>query len=160
RQPRRAVACLCRLRAGGLHPLSQDLRDPARYLSVLPHRCCHGQPAGLGCLQVASAQSPDGGHRMTAWRKILLALAVVALAQTGVLAAMVIDRVRLLTSGREIALPIVPVDPRDLFRGEYVRLGYEVGRVPARLLEGPRPRLNAPFYVVLEKNSEGAWTPA
>jgi uncharacterized membrane-anchored protein len=96
---------------------------------------------------------------MTASRKILLALAILALAQTSVLAAMVIDRVRLLTSGREITLPIVPVDPRDLFRGEYVRLGYDVGRVPARLLEGPRPRLNAPFYVVLEKNSDGVWAP-
>jgi len=60
---------------------------------------------------------------MTATRKVRLALAILALAQTGVLAAMVIDRVRLLTSGREITLPIVPVDPRDLFRGEYVRLG-------------------------------------
>jgi uncharacterized membrane-anchored protein len=96
---------------------------------------------------------------MTAFRKILLSLAIVALAQTGVLGAMVVDRVRLLSSGREITLPIVPVDPRDLFRGEYVRLGYEVGRVPARLLDGPRPRHNAPFYVVLEKKPDGAWAP-
>ena len=116
----------------------------------------HRQPAGLGRLQVASAQSADGSRRMTASRKILLSLAIVALAQTGVLAAMVIDRVRLLTSGREITLPIVPVDPRDLFRGEYVRLGYDIGRVPARLLDGPRPRHNAPFYVVLEKKPDGA----
>jgi uncharacterized membrane-anchored protein len=96
---------------------------------------------------------------MTASRKLLLAIGIVALAQTGVLTAMVIDRVRLLTSGREITLPIVPVDPRDLFRGEYVRLGYEVGRVPVHLLDGPRPRLNAPFYVVLEKNADGGWVP-
>ena len=53
---------------------------------------------------------------------------------------MVIDRVRLLKTGREITLPIVPVDPRDLFRGEYVRLGYDIGRVPLRLLDGPPPR--------------------
>ena len=96
---------------------------------------------------------------MTAPRNLLLALAIVALAHTGVLAAMVVDRVHLLTSGREITLPIVPVDPRDLFRGEYVRLGYDIGRVPVRLLEGPRPRPNAPFFVVLEKNAQGVWTP-
>jgi uncharacterized membrane-anchored protein len=96
---------------------------------------------------------------MTAARKVLLSLAIVALAQTGVLAAMVIDRVRLITSGREITLPIVPVDPRDLFRGEYVRLGYEVGRVPTRLLEGPPPRHNAAFYIVIEKKPDGAWVP-
>jgi uncharacterized membrane-anchored protein len=95
---------------------------------------------------------------MTASRnRILLSLAILALAHTGVLAAMVIDRVRLLSSGREITLPIVPVDPRDLFRGEYVRLGYDVGTVPIRLLEGPRPRENEAFYVVLEKKPDGAW---
>ena len=94
---------------------------------------------------------------MTASRKILLSLAILALAQTAVLAGMVIDRVRLLTSGREITLPIVPVDPRDLFRGEYVRLGYDVGTVPMRQLEGPRPRENAAFYVMLEKKPDGAW---
>jgi uncharacterized membrane-anchored protein len=88
-----------------------------------------------------------------------LALVVVALAQTGVLAGMVIDRTRLLKSGREITLPIVPVDPRDLFRGEYVRLGYDAGNVPMRLLEGPPPAHNDPFYVVLEKKEGGAWQP-
>jgi uncharacterized membrane-anchored protein len=88
-----------------------------------------------------------------------LALVVVALAQTGVLAGMVIDRTRLLKSGREITLPIVPVDPRDLFRGEYVRLGYDAGNVPLRLLEGPPPRRNDPFYVVLEKKEGDAWSP-
>jgi len=91
--------------------------------------------------------------------RMLLALAVIALAQTGVLATMVVDRVRLIKTGREITLPIIPVDPRDLFRGEYVRLGYAAARLPTRLLEGPRPREGAPFYVVLERNADGAWTP-
>src|SRR5262249_62212894 len=92
--------------------------------------------------------------------RILLSLAIVALAQTTVLAYMVIDRVRLLASGREITLPVTPVDPRDLFRGEYARLGYEVGSVPLRLLEGPPPRANRAFYVVLEKKPDGAWQAA
>jgi uncharacterized membrane-anchored protein len=69
---------------------------------------------------------------------------------------MVVDRVRLLSTGREIVLPIVPVDPRDLFRGEYVRLGYDVARVPVSLLEGPPPDRNAPFYVTLAMK-DGAW---
>jgi uncharacterized membrane-anchored protein len=87
------------------------------------------------------------------------ALALLALMQTGVLAVMVFDRMRLLTTGREITLPIIPVDPRDLFRGEYVELGYAVGRVPARLLEGPPPSPNTPFYVTLEKAQDGTWAP-
>jgi uncharacterized membrane-anchored protein len=91
--------------------------------------------------------------------RVVLALAIVALAQTGVLAGMVIDRTRLLKSGREITLPIVPVDPRDIFRGEYVRLGYEASIVPIRLLEGPPPQPNSAFYVVLEKKDGGGWQP-
>ncbi len=96
---------------------------------------------------------------MTAPRKLLIALAIVALAQTGVLAAMVVDRTLLLKTGREIVLPIVPVDPRDLFRGEYVRLGYDISNVPAMLLVGPAPARNSAFYVTLEKNPQGGWTP-
>ncbi|MBX9587965.1 MAG: GDYXXLXY domain-containing protein [Hyphomonadaceae bacterium] len=96
---------------------------------------------------------------MTTLRKLIIALAAVALAQTGVLAAMVIDRTLLLKNGREITLPIVPVDPRDLFRGEYVRLGYEINTVPGALLVGPPPAHNAAFYVTLEKNPQGGWTP-
>ena len=95
---------------------------------------------------------PARSRRMTASRKLLLALAIVALAQTGVLASMVVDRTLLLKTGREIILPIVPVDPRDLFRGEYVRLGYDINTVPAMLLVGPPPARNAAFYVTLEKN--------
>jgi uncharacterized membrane-anchored protein len=98
---------------------------------------------------------------MIPWLKnrVWLALVIVALAQTGVLAGMVADRVRLLKTGREITLPIVPVDPRDFFRGEYVRLGYDIGRVPARLFDGPLPDPNAAFYVTLERKPDGTWAP-
>jgi uncharacterized membrane-anchored protein len=97
---------------------------------------------------------------MSAARKLLLSLAIVALAQTGVLAAMVIDRVHLLKTGREITLPIIPVDPRDLFRGEYVRLGYDIGRVPVGLLDGPQPGRNEAFYVQIDRLPDGGWTPS
>ena len=96
---------------------------------------------------------------MSASRRTLLLIGLVVLLQTSVLAVMVADRVRLITFGREISLPIIPVDPRDIFRGEYVRLGYEVGQVPLNLLEGSRPRRNAPFFVTLEKQPDGAWRP-
>lgn len=87
---------------------------------------------------------------MSAPVKTLLALAVVALAQTAVLASMVIDRVLLLRTGREIVLPIVPVDPRDFFRGEYVRLSYGINIVPMTPAALHR---NETVYVVLEKKT-------
>lgn len=88
-----------------------------------------------------------------------VALAIAAFAQTAVLAWMVIDRTRLLKTGQEIVLPIRPVDPRDLFRGQYVRLGYDVSNVPLSLLEGPRPTANQGFYVTIEQQDDGAWKP-
>ncbi len=88
-----------------------------------------------------------------------LALVLVALVQTAVLAWMVVDRTRLIKTGKEVVLPIVPVDPRDLFRGQYVRLGYNISQVPARLIEGPLPARNAPFYVTIEQQPDDTWRP-
>jgi uncharacterized membrane-anchored protein len=90
--------------------------------------------------------------------RLWLALFLVALAQTGILAFLVADRVRLLRTGREITLPVRPVDPRDLFRGEYARLGYDINTLPGGLLQGPAPGANAAFFVVLERRDE-TWQP-
>lgn len=57
-------------------------------------------------------------------------LALVAVIQTGVLGKIVWDRDRLLKTGREIALPVTPVDPRDVMRGDYVILGYDITQIP------------------------------
>jgi uncharacterized membrane-anchored protein len=56
--------------------------------------------------------------------KSWLAIGVVAVAQTALLGWMVFDRISLLAHGREIVAEVVPVDPRDLFRGDYVVLSY------------------------------------
>ena len=53
-----------------------------------------------------------------------VSLLVVAALQSLVLLWMVWDRVSLLANGREIKAAVVPVDPRDVFRGDYVTLGY------------------------------------
>jgi uncharacterized membrane-anchored protein len=92
-------------------------------------------------------------------RSLLLGLLVVAVLQTGVLIAMVGDRMMLLSRGREIVLPIIPVDPRDLFRGEYVRLSYPISQLDAALLEGPPPAATAPFYLTLAQAQGGEWSP-
>ena len=168
-QPRRAVAGLHGLRHRDLHALRAHLRHAAQHLAVFPNCRAAGERARLGRLPAASAQDADGSLGMITTlpsdaaafirNRVMLMVAIVALIQTGVLAGMVVDRTRLLKSGREITLPIVPVDPRDLFKGEYVRLAYEASNVPARLLDGPPPKLNRAFYVVLEKKEGGAWQP-
>lgn len=37
-----------------------------------------------------------------------------------------------LAYGRTVTLRTVPVDPRDIFRGDYVRLNYEISSVPSK----------------------------
>lgn len=78
------------------------------------------------------------------------ALLTVAALQIAVLAWIVGDRVLLVKTGTEIVLPIVPVDPRDLFKGDYVRLSYPISRPTSVKIERPAPDRNAWAFAVLE----------
>jgi uncharacterized membrane-anchored protein len=76
---------------------------------------------------------------------------------TGILGGMVYDRTRLLKTGREIVLPIQPVDPRDLFKGDYVRLGYAISAAPKDAIKGlPSSGANQRVFVTLEQASPTA----
>lgn len=57
-------------------------------------------------------------------RPVRAGLIAAALAQALAIGWMVWGRVSLLANGREIVAEVVPVDPRDFFRGDYVILGY------------------------------------
>src|SRR3954469_12104888 len=54
---------------------------------------------------------------------------VAALVLCGLILATVVQRAAILRSGQEARLEVVPVDPRDLFRGDYVVLDYRIGTV-------------------------------
>ena len=56
--------------------------------------------------------------------------------------------------GKEIRLQTVPVDPRDLFYGDYVRLNYDINRIPLSLWQetGHKPKNGDRVYVVLQKD--------
>jgi uncharacterized membrane-anchored protein len=64
------------------------------------------------------------------------ALIVAAALQILVLLAMIVARAAPLVFGETVLLRVVPVDPRDLFRGDYVILSYEFTRVPPTGIEG------------------------
>jgi len=65
-----------------------------------------------------------------------MALIVLALAQTLFLGAMIWDRVSLLRSPDVVTLKTAPIDPRDIFRGHYVILSYEISQLPLGTLAG------------------------
>lgn len=54
---------------------------------------------------------------------------IVAALQIAALVAMIGDRMNLLASGREVILPVIPVDPSDPFRGDYVTLTYDISQI-------------------------------
>jgi uncharacterized membrane-anchored protein len=85
------------------------------------------------------------------WR----ALAAILLL-TGGLVALVANRAAILRSGTEVRLKTVPVDPRDLFRGDYVVLSYPVSNVDAGSTEGEqRFRRGEAVFVTLGRDAEG-----
>jgi uncharacterized membrane-anchored protein len=88
------------------------------------------------------------------------ALALIAALQLGVLTYIVADRVTLLKTGREIVLPIVPVDPRDLFKGDYVRLAYPVSTLPTEMAGAKEKATRTPIYVTLQPAADGTWSVA
>ncbi len=87
------------------------------------------------------------------WRTALIAL--VAAAQALVLVYMVADRESLLASGRRITLDVRPVDPRSLFRGDYVILSYDISRLSAGLF--PQVPGTGERYLVRLRHDDGAW---
>ena len=66
-------------------------------------------------------------------RKAFILAAVVL--QVVVLAYMAGEREYILKRGQEIHLRTAPIDPRDLFRGDYVRLNYEISRIASDSLK-------------------------
>lgn len=72
----------------------------------------------------------------------LLTLAIPLL----ILLGMTVKPLLTLTSGEDISLLTVPVDPRDLFYGDYVTLAYEIEEVPAE-------KISIPLLKELERSS-------
>ena len=90
-----------------------------------------------------------------------LAAAIVAAAlQTAVLGYMVESRASILRSGEDIKLKTLPVDPRDLLRGDYVILSYPISTIPKDIVTGeiPKDSQQVRMSVRLKPGADGLWT--
>jgi uncharacterized membrane-anchored protein len=90
----------------------------------------------------------------------LFAAVLVALLQTAFLGYMIESRASILRNGVDVVLKTVPVDPRDLLRGDYVVLAYDISTIPADKVVGgfPTEATDAQISVRLEKQADGFWT--
>jgi len=87
------------------------------------------------------------------WKFILLVLLQVAL-----LVGMIAYRQYWVATGERILLRTAPVDPRDIFRGDYVSLRYDISALDLDGL-GVKGSFkpNETVYIILEKNQEGVF---
>ena len=72
-----------------------------------------------------------------------------------VLLALVEQRARILRGGTEIRLRSVPVDPRDLFRGDYVILAYPISTVETGAANQAGFQRGEQVYVSLGRDEQG-----
>lgn len=99
---------------------------------------------------------------MTAQRTIVAAV-LIALLQVAFLGWTIVSRAAVLRDGKEVTLKVEPVDPRDLLRGDYVRLGYGIGQVRVSLLRQPpspgRDLSGVPLWLRMQRKPDGSWEP-
>ncbi|CUU14568.1 putative membrane-anchored protein [Bradyrhizobium sp. JR7.2] len=94
------------------------------------------------------------------WQRIPKAVlfGVAVLLQCVLLVLMVADRMQILREGREVTLQTQPVDPRDLLRGDYVVLRYDISQLPAGTLAGqPAAERKPVVFVKLAPNANGLY---
>ena len=100
---------------------------------------------------------------MTARRWMMAAAIGVAVLQIGFLVSMIAGRAAILRSGQDVVLEVRPVDPRDLLRGDYVILGYNISSIPVDLFDAPLSKTQdsaeRSVYVRLKADEDGIWQP-
>jgi len=97
--------------------------------------------ADAATLEEKSGAASDGRNR------VLIAAAVAL--QFAVMMSMVVRNALPTFGSPTVLLRVVPVDPRDLMRGDYVILGYEISSMPTNT--GP----GATVYTVLQPEPDG-----
>lgn len=85
-------------------------------------------PADAGPATVVPRTNPP--RALTTLGREPLWIATAILVQVGVLLAMIAMHVLATRNAQTILLRVEPVDPRDLMRGDYVILGYQISRIP------------------------------
>jgi len=88
-------------------------------------------------------------------------LAIVVAIQFLVLLSVIGFKQYTVWTGETVLLKVQPVDPRDLLRGDYAAVRYDISRLSPDTVawDEDAPRCcDAPVYVELERQDDGYWT--
>jgi uncharacterized membrane-anchored protein len=92
-------------------------------------------------------------------KKTFIVLAIIL--QLMVLAYMAGEREYILRNGKVIHLRTAPIDPRDMFRGDYVRLNYGISRLPVNMIKNAdgvdEIKKGAKIYASLKEGPNGLY---
>ncbi|MDK1376602.1 MULTISPECIES: GDYXXLXY domain-containing protein [unclassified Sinorhizobium] len=103
----------------------------------------------------------SGALPVARWRNPFVAALVVAVLQTAVIGYMIESRASILRNGKDVLLRSAPIDPRDLLRGDYVTLSYDISRISPDVISGALPEgaTKAELFVRLKQQPDGFWGP-
>src|SRR5262245_32768587 len=88
-------------------------------------------------------------------RTTLLGFAIAFLIQAGLLGYMLVARSAHLANGTEVRLNLIPVDPLDFLRGDYVILSYPMSQLNLAELGGDSDfDYSTPVYVELAQDGD------
>lgn len=83
-----------------------------------------------------TAASPAFSDKPAATNAASWRWALVALIQLALISLPLIDRLQVQMTGEEVTLEVVPIDPRDLLRGDYVIINLAINRLSADIPGG------------------------
>lgn len=90
--------------------------------------------------------------------KIGIALGIATILQVFLLVGMLAKAAMPLWTGTEVRVKTIPVDPRSLFRGNYARLNYEFGTLPADVpIDANQLGIGVVVYVQLRAENDGLY---
>ncbi|MBI1212835.1 MAG: hypothetical protein GC190_15340 [Alphaproteobacteria bacterium] len=88
---------------------------------------------------------------------IALRILIIAALQTAALGYMIFDRTSILNSPDVVTLKVKPVDPSDMFRGDYVILNYDITMLDLAVLPGDDNYVHDGWAYVTLGNENGTW---
>ena len=95
--------------------------------------------------------------------RFIIGLLIAAALQFGFLVSTIAGRIDLLATGTHMTLKALPVDPRDLFRGDYVTLTYDISTFDAADISFPKDiKTGQKIWVLMapsKTNLQAPWQP-
>ncbi|WP_305986282.1 GDYXXLXY domain-containing protein [Roseibium sp. MMSF_3544] len=108
----------------------------------------------MSIASTVAGAAPKAGARFT-----YLKWGVLALIQLALLSIPLVDRLQVQTSGTVVSLELVPVDPRDLLRGDYVIINLAIGRISRDVPGADSVSAGEQVYVGLSASGDGPAQP-